>query len=59
MEPFQLQMTEKQLQRDLFKPEMTEKRVKPEFTIAIFILYKPQIAVTILDLKWMTMNRNA
>ena len=24
---------------------------KPEFTIAIFILYKPRIAVAILDLK--------
>ena len=28
---------------------------KPEFTIVIFIHYKPQIAVTILDLYWMKM----
>ena len=29
---------------------------KPEFTIAIFIHYKPRIAVAILDLKWMKMT---
>ena len=27
--------------------------LKPEFTIVIFIHYKPRIAVAILDLKWM------
>ena len=29
---------------------------KPEFTIVIFIHYKPQITVTILDLQWMKME---
>ena len=28
---------------------------KPEFTIVLFIHYKPRIAVAILDLKWMKM----
>ena len=28
---------------------------KPEFTIVIFIHYKPRIAVAILDLQWMKM----
>ena len=31
------------------------KPFKPEFTIVIFIHYKPRIAVAILDLLWMTM----
>ena len=31
---------------------------KPEFTIVIFIHYKPRIAVAILDLKWMKMTWN-
>ena len=29
---------------------------KPEFTIVVFIQYKPQIAVAILDLYWAKMN---
>ena len=29
---------------------------KPEFTIVIFIHYKPRIAVAILDLQWMNMT---
>ena len=29
---------------------------KPEFTIVIFIHYKPRIAVAILDLPWMKMT---
>ena len=28
---------------------------KPEFTIVIFVHYKPRIAVAILDLQWMKM----
>ena len=28
---------------------------KPEFTIVIFIHYKPRIAIAILDLQWMKM----
>ena len=30
--------------------------LKPEFTIVIFIHYKPWIAVAILSLKWMKMT---
>ena len=29
---------------------------KPEFTIVIFIHYKPRIAVAILDLQWVKMT---
>ena len=32
--------------------------LKPEFTIAIFIHYKPRIAVAILALQWMKMIRS-
>ena len=32
--------------------------LKPEFTIVVFIHYKPRIAVAILDLYWMKMTWN-
>ena len=35
---------------------MHVKPFKPEFTIVIFIHYKPRIYVAILDLQWMKMT---
>ena len=50
----------RQIMMSQFDPRTERVKVfnpfKPEFTIVIFIHYKPRIAVAILDLQWMKMT---